>query len=91
MQIIVFILNDDPDGQISAPGIQIFNTPGIIPLAVRKGVLTIQQADEIKGIWNAIAFTWGLLRSEILCEQRFLNGYGGSGGKGRLGVTRNGI
>src|SRR5216683_1940900 len=33
---------------ISAPGIQILNTPGIILLAVRKGVLTIQQADEIK-------------------------------------------
>ena len=33
---------------ISAPGIQILNTPGIILLAVRKGVLTIQKADEIK-------------------------------------------
>ena len=33
---------------ISAPGIQVLNTPGIILLAIRKGVLTIQQADELK-------------------------------------------
>lgn len=33
---------------ISAPGIQLLNTPGIILLAIRAGLLTVQQADEIK-------------------------------------------
>ena len=33
---------------ISAPGIQVLNTPGIIMLAIRAGALTVQQADAIK-------------------------------------------
>jgi hypothetical protein len=44
---------------ISAPGIQILNTPGIILLAIRMGVLTIQQADEIKDILERNRFHMG--------------------------------
>ncbi|MGA9241116.1 MAG: hypothetical protein WBW03_03965 [Silvibacterium sp.] len=33
---------------ISAPGIKVLNTPGILLLAIRQGVLTVKQADEIK-------------------------------------------
>ena len=33
---------------ISGPGIQVLNTPGILLLAIRKGVLTVKEADEIK-------------------------------------------
>jgi predicted nucleic acid-binding protein len=33
---------------ISAPGIKVLNTPGILLLAIRQGVLTVQQADGIK-------------------------------------------
>jgi predicted nucleic acid-binding protein len=44
---------------ISALGIQILNTPGIILLAVRKEVLTIQQADEIKDALQQNRFQMG--------------------------------
>ena len=44
---------------IAAPGIQILNTPGIILLAIRKGVLTIQQADEIKDALEKNKFKMG--------------------------------
>jgi predicted nucleic acid-binding protein len=33
---------------ISAPGIQVLNTPGILLLAIRQGILTVQHADKIK-------------------------------------------
>jgi predicted nucleic acid-binding protein len=44
---------------ISASGIQILNTPGILLLAIRQGVLTIEQADEIKTLLEASRFRMG--------------------------------
>jgi len=44
---------------ISAPGIQILNTPGIILLAIRNGVLTLHQADEIKHTLEKNRFQMG--------------------------------
>jgi predicted nucleic acid-binding protein len=44
---------------ISVPGIQILNTPGIILLAIRKGAITIQQADEIKKTLEENRFRMG--------------------------------
>lgn len=44
---------------IAAPGIQLLNTPGIILLAIRKGVLTIQQADEVKDALEKNKFKMG--------------------------------
>lgn len=41
---------------ISAPGIKVLNTPGIVLLAIRQGVLTVQQADEIKNTLEANRF-----------------------------------
>ena len=44
---------------ISAPGIKVLNTPGIILLAIRQGILTVQQADEIKTTLEANRFRMG--------------------------------
>lgn len=44
---------------ISAPGIQVLNTPGILLLAIRQGVLTVEQADEIKTLLEASRFRMG--------------------------------
>lgn len=44
---------------ISAPGINILNTPGILLLAIRQGILTVQQADEIKATLEANRFRMG--------------------------------
>jgi predicted nucleic acid-binding protein len=51
---------------ISAPGIQLLNTPGIILLAIRKGVLTVQQADEIKDALEKNKFKMGFNSFEDL-------------------------
>ncbi len=44
---------------ISAPGIRILNTPGILLLAIRQKVLTVQQADEIKTVLEENRFRMG--------------------------------
>jgi predicted nucleic acid-binding protein len=44
---------------ISAPGIQVLNTPGILLLAIRKGVLTVEQANEIKDALERTRFRMG--------------------------------
>jgi predicted nucleic acid-binding protein len=44
---------------ISAAGITVLNTPGIILLAIRQGVLSVQQADEIKATLEANKFRMG--------------------------------
>jgi predicted nucleic acid-binding protein len=44
---------------ISAPGIRVLNTPGILLLAIRQKVLTVQQADEIKTVLEGNRFRMG--------------------------------
>lgn len=44
---------------ISAPGINVLNTPGILLLAIRQSILTVQQADEIKATLEANRFRMG--------------------------------
>lgn len=44
---------------ISAPGIKVLNTPGILLLAIRQGILTVQQADEIKTTLEGNRFRMG--------------------------------
>jgi predicted nucleic acid-binding protein len=44
---------------ISVPGISVLNTPGILLLAIRQGILTVQQADEIKATLEANRFRMG--------------------------------
>jgi predicted nucleic acid-binding protein len=44
---------------ISVPGIRVLNTPGLLLLAVRLNVLTIQQADEIKAKLEKHRFRMG--------------------------------
>ena len=39
--------------------IQVLNTPGILLLAIRQGVLTIEQADDIKALLEANRFRMG--------------------------------
>jgi len=44
---------------ISAPGIKVLNTPGILLLAIRQGILTVQEADQIKATLEANRFRMG--------------------------------
>jgi predicted nucleic acid-binding protein len=44
---------------ISAPGIRVLNTPGILLVAIRQKALTVQQADEIKAILEENRFRMG--------------------------------
>jgi hypothetical protein len=44
---------------ISAAGIQVLNTPGILLLAIRQKVLTVERADEIKTLLEANRFRMG--------------------------------
>ncbi len=46
---------------ISASGLQVLNTPGILLLAIQQGVLTIEQADEIKTLLEANRFRMGFV------------------------------
>jgi len=44
---------------ISAPGIRVLNTPGLLLLAIRQNILTVQQADQIKAILEQHRFRMG--------------------------------
>jgi predicted nucleic acid-binding protein len=44
---------------ISAPGIRVLNTPGLLLLAIRQNVLTIQQADGVKAALQQHRFRMG--------------------------------
>ncbi|HZB89644.1 MAG TPA: AAA family ATPase [Terracidiphilus sp.] len=54
---------------ISAPGIQVLNTPGIILLAIRQGVLTVKQADEIKALLETNRFRMGFASFQDLVNE----------------------
>jgi predicted nucleic acid-binding protein len=54
---------------ISASGIQVLNTPGILLLAIRQGVLTIDQADEIKALLEANRFRMGFASFRDLMDE----------------------
>ena len=51
---------------ISAPGIKVLNTPGILLLAIRQGVLTVRQADQIKATLEANRFRMGFVSFQDL-------------------------
>ncbi len=51
---------------ISAPSIRVLNTPGLLLLAIRQGVLTVQQADEIKATLEANKFRMGFVSFQDL-------------------------
>jgi predicted nucleic acid-binding protein len=44
---------------ISAPGIRVLNTPGLLLLAIRLNVLTVEQADQIKATLEGHRFRMG--------------------------------
>ena len=44
---------------ISTSGLQVLNTPGILLLAIQQGVLTVEQADEIKTLLETNRFRMG--------------------------------
>jgi predicted nucleic acid-binding protein len=55
---------------ISAPGIKVLNTPGILLLAIRQGVLTVKQADEIKASLEANRFRMGFASFQDLMTDK---------------------
>jgi predicted nucleic acid-binding protein len=54
---------------ISALGVPILNTPGILLLAIRQGVLTLEQADEIKALLEANRFRMGFASFRDLVDE----------------------
>jgi len=50
---------------ISAPGIRILNTPGILLLAIRQKVLTVERPIRSKPYWKRIGFEWALVHFRI--------------------------
>ncbi|MGA7316346.1 MAG: hypothetical protein WBX22_20510 [Silvibacterium sp.] len=55
---------------ISAPGIKVLNTPGILLLAIRQGVLTVKQADEIKASLEVNRFRMGFASFQDLMTDK---------------------
>jgi len=54
---------------ISAPGIRILNTPGILLLAIRQKVLTVGEADQIKAVLEENRFRMGFSSFQDLVDE----------------------
>lgn len=54
---------------ISALGVPVLNTPGILLLAIRQGVLTIKQGDEIKALLETNRFRMGFASFRDLVDE----------------------
>ena len=54
---------------ISAPGIRVLNTPGLLLLAIQQNKLTVQQADQIKAILEQHRFRMGFGSFQELVDE----------------------
>lgn len=54
---------------VSASGLPVLNTPGILLLAIQQRVLTVEQADEIKALLEANRFRMGFASFRELVDE----------------------